>query len=79
MTDATEGTMHAQQGNEQLALRAFLTNCLVGGQTTSEHDGTWCRDTIVFELEGRDFVLKQSAEVIRERRALLASKLSAKS
>lgn len=68
MRDANEDVTQAQEGKGEPALRAFLTNCLVGGHTTSEHEGTWYRDTITFELEGRAFVLKQHADVIRDRR-----------
>lgn len=50
----------------QPALRAYLTNCLVGGQTVTRNGDRTIRDTIAFECGGRTFVLKQRAEVIHK-------------
>ena len=49
------------------ALRAYLTNCLVAGHTSTERDGQIIRNTITFELGGRTFVLTQHDDVVKQR------------
>jgi hypothetical protein len=44
---------------------AFLANCLASGDEISKReDGSWVRDTIRWQLDGHDVVLKQNDEVV---------------
>lgn len=45
-------------------LRAFVANCLMGGDTVTETPDGWIRDVVVFECGGRCFQFRQKPEVI---------------
>lgn len=45
-------------------LRAFVANCLMGGDTITGNPEKWIRDLVVFECEGRKFQFRQKPEVI---------------
>jgi len=45
-------------------LRAFVANCLMGGDAITETPKKWIRDLVIFECEGRSIQFRQKPEVI---------------
>ena len=45
--------------------RAYIANCTVAGMEITEHEKSWVRDTINFEVSGRVFTLKQHQSIVK--------------
>lgn len=51
-----------QSGQE---LRAFVANCLMGGNEITQNGDNWIRDQVVFNCGGRSFLFRQKPEIIK--------------
>lgn len=51
-----------QSGRE---LRAFVANCLMGGDEITQNGDSWIRDRVVFNCGGRSFLFRQKPEIVK--------------
>lgn len=57
------------------SLRAYIANCLIGGDEITQNESSWIRDLVIFNIAGATICLRQKPDVIHGPLSTLTDRL----